>query len=168
MSAQIGTRYDTVPIPPVEENTTWVDAGALRFGVEYRLLDDTILAEAFAGRPDEEAIVNAARPEVLADRGWSIHVADASTGDELLRFDMFDSGPHYHYIVPGSHNLSIDFDEHACGPMPPWVLSCLGRNLQAMLCYAGAEELADEVRPDSVDLALAEVERILENGSVSV
>ena len=30
------TRYDTMPIPPVEAQTEWFDAGALRFGVEYR------------------------------------------------------------------------------------------------------------------------------------
>lgn len=36
------TRYSVMPIPPVEENTTWFHAGTVRVGVEYRLLDDAI------------------------------------------------------------------------------------------------------------------------------
>ena len=40
------TRYDQMPIPPVEAQTTWFDAGAVRIGVEYRLLNDAIAAHA--------------------------------------------------------------------------------------------------------------------------
>ena len=49
-----------MPIPPVEAHTEWFDAGAVRFGVEYRLLTDAIAA-ARAG----------ARPRAARDRGRS-------------------------------------------------------------------------------------------------
>src|SRR4030095_5803109 len=38
------TRYDRMPIPPVEAQTTWFEAGAVRIGVEYRLLNEAIAA----------------------------------------------------------------------------------------------------------------------------
>ena len=38
------TRYDLMPIPPVEKQTRWFEAGAVRIGVEYRLLTDAIAA----------------------------------------------------------------------------------------------------------------------------
>ena len=40
------TSYSVMPIPPVEANTRWFDAGAVRIGVQYRLLDDAIAAAA--------------------------------------------------------------------------------------------------------------------------
>ena len=40
------TRYDRMPIPPVEAQTTWIDAGPVRIGVEYRLLNEAIAAAA--------------------------------------------------------------------------------------------------------------------------
>lgn len=161
MGTHLGTRYDTVPIPPVPENTTWLDAGAVRIGIEYRNLDDDILDEAFAGRPDEAAIIDAARPETLVDRGWSLHVSDARTGDEHLRFDMFEDGPHYHYIVPRQYNLSIDFDPHACGDMFDWALGCVADRLPEMLRQAEAPELAAAVRAEDLVPALDEVRRIV-------
>jgi len=30
------TRYDQMPIPPVDAHTEYFDAGVVRFGVEYR------------------------------------------------------------------------------------------------------------------------------------
>ena len=53
------TRYDRMPIPPVEAQTTWIDAGAVKIGVEYRLLTDAIAAAdeviAAAGATQEAA-----------------------------------------------------------------------------------------------------------------
>ena len=40
------TRYNVMPIAPVEQQTTWIDAGVVQFGVEYRLLNDAIAAAA--------------------------------------------------------------------------------------------------------------------------
>ena len=38
------THYDQMPIPPVESQTTYFEAGVVTFGVEFRLLDDAIAA----------------------------------------------------------------------------------------------------------------------------
>ena len=34
------THYDLMPIPPVESQTTYFEAGVITFGVEFRLLDN--------------------------------------------------------------------------------------------------------------------------------
>ncbi len=49
-----GTVYTVPPIPPDAEHTTWVEAGAIRVGVEYRLLDDAELAANYAGEQMDE------------------------------------------------------------------------------------------------------------------
>src|SRR5436305_12427499 len=53
--------------------TTYITAGALRFGIEYRRLqnDQGICIHVFAGPDDRQ--------------------------DEVLRFDCFEREPHYHY-----------------------------------------------------------------------
>ena len=53
--AMIGKVYAIPPQPPVEENMRYFDAGALRFGVEYRALDPESLVETYKDRPDELA-----------------------------------------------------------------------------------------------------------------
>ena len=45
-----GTVYTVSPIPPDPEHTTYVDAGAIRLGVEYRLHDAADLAANYRGR----------------------------------------------------------------------------------------------------------------------
>ena len=82
------TRYDRMPIPPVEERTEYVDAGAVRFGVEYRLLDDAIAAASaseVARGPDSTQGLS------FDDRGVSIHVfgVDEQGALEYLRFDCW-------------------------------------------------------------------------------
>jgi len=154
---QLGTRYDVDPIPPDDDHTTYFDAGPLRIGVEYRVLDDAALAESFAADAAAAAIINAAKPDVVDDRGFSIHVFDAATGREHLRFDMFDGDPHYHYIVPGSHNVLIAYDEAAFGTMADWAVDCLRRRLPQMLRAAEAADLAERVDQAAVDRVIPEV-----------
>ena len=36
------THYDVMPIAPLDSQTTYFEAGSIRIGVEYRLLDDEI------------------------------------------------------------------------------------------------------------------------------
>ena len=38
------TRYSVMPIPPVEAQTAWFEAGPIRIGVEYRRLTDAVAA----------------------------------------------------------------------------------------------------------------------------
>ena len=62
------TRYDLMPIPPIEAHTQWFDAGAVRFGVEYRLLTDAIAA---AAEVEAATGTDRADPASFDDRGVS-------------------------------------------------------------------------------------------------
>ena len=68
-------------IAPVEEVTRYVEAGDLRFGVEPRILTTEITAanRLAHGQPPPEREHD--------DAGVSIHVYEAATNEELLRFD---------------------------------------------------------------------------------
>ena len=130
----IGKVYAIQPQPPVEENMRYFDAGALRFGVEYRALDPESLVETYKDRPEELAEMLKQSPEGgFADEGVTVHVFDATDGHEYLRFDMFDDEPHYHYIhktTDGSIvNNVIDFDVPALGDMLPWTFERLRTRL---------------------------------------
>ena len=159
----IGKVYAIQPQPPVEENMRSFDAGALRFGVEYRALDPESLVETYKDRPEELAEMLKQSPEGgFADEGVSVHVFDATDGHEYLRFDMFDDEPHYHYIhktTDGSIvNNVIDFDEPALGAMLPWTFQRLRTRLELMLTEAGGDSLAQKVDAATVEQALTDVE----------
>jgi hypothetical protein len=88
------------------------------------------------------------------DGGLSVHVCDATTGRELLRFDCFAATPHYHYIPVGGGNHAIAFDTDANGDMVSWVTSRLRSRLPAMLTRAGAADLAANLVIGDVDAAV--------------
>jgi hypothetical protein len=164
MSITLGIRYDVDPIPPDPAHTQFLDAGPLRVGVEFRHLTDEILDESFR-EGQSKSIIDEARPDSIDDEGFSIHIHDAETGEEHLRFDMFDGEPHYHYIVPGSHNILVPFDENALGNMLEWALTCLQRRLPAMLRAAEAGELADRVDQAKVDVLIPEIRSLIASPS---
>jgi hypothetical protein len=151
------TRYDTMPIPPVEAQTEWFDAGALRVGVEYRLLTDAIAAAA----PSERAAgSDRAAPEAFDDRGVSIHVVgrDADGAREYLRFDCFEDDPHYHYISwREKRNEMLHIDPIADGDPLAWTLERLRTRLPQMLARAGAEQVAARVDARAVEAVLPRV-----------
>ncbi|MFZ0664344.1 MAG: hypothetical protein WAM97_01220 [Acidimicrobiales bacterium] len=165
----VGVRRETVPIPAVEENTTYVPAGALKIGVEFRVLNDAIVQQHFSYDERALQIVNNARKEVgndhepLDDSGVSFHVCDAETGDEHLRFDAFSNDPHYHYISPGRYHVVVAFDEAANGNCTQWVLNVLESQLGDMLRFAEADELADRVDEGALDRAMNQVRKLLED-----
>jgi hypothetical protein len=144
-----------MPIAPVEQQTTWIDAGSVKFGVEYRLLNDAIAAielEAAAG--DEPGV------ETIDDRGVSIHVFGNSGGESLeyLRFDCFEEDPHYHYISWKDHrNEMIHIDPIADGDPLSWTLDRLRLRLSFMLERAGAAEIAARLDARLIDEALPRV-----------
>ena len=124
-------------IPLMEEWTNWIEAGPIKIGVEGRAIGTL-----------EEGIFN---------RGPSVHVFDAETDLEWLRFDCFDKGPHYHYILQADqHNLNWGYDFATNGELYPWVVRMLGERLNAMLRVAGADELADKLGGDGVDESVQE------------
>lgn len=160
---KVGVRRETVPVPPLQENLYRIGAGAVEFGVEYRFLNDEIMAAHVATKPEQVAMVQAARESggntgvPIDDRGVSVHVFDAESGLEYLRFDAFDEDPHYHYITPGSHHVGVGFDAAANGDCLEWALRALHDHLPEMLREAGADELAARVDPEAVGPALEKV-----------
>ena len=101
-----GTVYTVPPIPPDAEHTTYVDAGAISIGVEYRLLDDAELAANYEGEKMDE-IRDALDGNAAEDNGVSLHVVGTRDGHEYLRFDLFEREPHYHYIVRSGEQQTI-------------------------------------------------------------
>jgi hypothetical protein len=135
----LGTRYDRMPIPADVERTRWFDLGRAVIGVEYRILN-------IVGTGEEH------------DRGVSLHVLDTDSGDEYLRFDVFDEEPHYHYIYPGSHNILILFDRAAFGDPLAWALECLRSRLPQMLEVCGRGDLASSIDAAAIDRVMGSVQ----------
>jgi len=145
-----------MPIPPVEAQTEYFDAGVVRFGVEYRLLNEAIAAasaiEIAAG--SDRGAVN------LDDRGVSIHVFAqiGSEHQEVLRFDCFQEDPHYHYVSWAARsNEMLHLDPIADGDPLAWALERLRTRLPQMLERAGAVEAAARLDPRRVDALLPRV-----------
>jgi len=151
------TRYDLMPIPPIEAHTQWFDAGAVRFGVEYRLLTEAIAAAA-----QVEAANGSDRgdPATFDDRGVSIHVqgCDERGALEYLRFDCFDEDPHYHYVSwRARSNEMLHIDAVAEGDPLAWALERLRTRLPEMLARAGAAHIAAQVDRGRVEAVLPKV-----------
>jgi hypothetical protein len=155
-----GTVYNIPPIPPDPEYTTYVDAGVLRIGVEYRLLDDAELAANYEGAAMEE-IQAAVDGKNIEDNGVSIHVEAVDDGHEYLRFDCFENEPHYHYIDAGGEKQTImEYDRVANGDMIAWAINQLRTKLAVMLEYAGGAGVAARVQASEIGAALEHVERL--------
>ncbi len=156
------TRYDRMPIPPVEAQTTWFELGAVRIGVEYRLLNEAIAGASatVAARGDTLAPeVEAANAAGLDDRGVSLHVCSASDPtQEYLRFDCFDEEPHYHYISwRDLSNEMLHMDPIADGDPLAWALERIRTRLPQMLARAGAAEVAARLDPTEIERALPRI-----------
>jgi hypothetical protein len=144
----VGIVYNVQPEPLDPARTRWVDAGNLRIGVEYR----EAWAEIEQGSPEGG----------FSDRGVSIHVLAKDDGHEYLRFDAFEGDPHYHYVWPsGDHNNVVRYDDHANGPMAPWVLTRLRTALGSMLREAHGDRLVDGLDPAALEHALTELEHLV-------
>jgi hypothetical protein len=147
--------YSTLPVPALLEHTVVVSAGAVSLGVEYRRLDEATILAVYG--PDARAKFGGTRPagmaEIVEEDGVSLHVFDAATGDEHLRFDCFDDAPHYHLLSSAhSRNVVVEHDL-AAGPLLDWALDQLSGCLPAMLEEAGAANLAAQL--DAAALAAA-------------
>ncbi len=155
-----GTVYTVPPIPPDGANTTYVDAGAISFGVEYRLLNDAELAANYQGA-EMEQIEDALQGNAVEDNGVSIHVIAAANGHEYLRFDCFEKAPHYHYIEPsGEKQTIVEYDQIALGEMLAWAMHQLKTRLAPMLVHAGGADIVAELDMAAIKQSLVEVERI--------
>ncbi len=168
----IGKTYNMPPQPPEVDNTTYLDAGAVSIGVEYRVVDPEALRETYKDNPAQLAELQERSPEGgFYAEGLSLHVVANADGHEYLRFDLFDDPPHYHYnhpVVDGRHtNHVIDYDTVANGPMLGWALACLRERLPEMLREAGGESVAQQVDPAVVAKVLNEVEAMASRAASS-
>lgn len=150
------TRYDRMPIPPDDGRTQYFDAGAIRIGVEFRILTDELVAEIRHSLQSADGHT-AGQLENLDDAGVSLHVfaAPGRPDQEVLRFDCFMEDPHYHYVNwAAKSNEMIHIDPIADGDPLTWALERLRTRLPQMLARAGEGELARRVD-------MAELERVL-------
>ncbi len=121
-------------IPHMEHHTRWFDAGPVSIGVEARALGDS---------PDNMV------------RGPSIHVFNARRDTEYLRFDVFGSVLHYHYVhADCDANTLWGYDPDVNGPMIPWAVNALHDRLPTLLRNAGAAQLAKEVEQSGWDTSV--------------
>ena len=159
---KIGIVYQMQPEPPDADNCQWLEAGAIRLGLEYRVVDPARLAEAYAGSADDLAELEAHSPEGgFHGAGLSIHVVGRADGHEYLRFDAFEDDPHYHYVRPtGDHNHWIPFDPIAGGDVLTFALRSLRERLAPMLCEAGGAAVAALLEPEEQGPVIDEIERL--------
>lgn len=151
-------RPGAAPIPPTEENTKYFDAGAVKIGLEGRLLTTEIVNVAHSKRNAPPT------DETFDDSGPSIHVLGAENGYEYLRFDCFAKDPHYHFLVEGIPGvIVIWYDPIANGEMAPWACGLLRNQLPHLLRSAGGFAEADEAErsPESFSQAMDQVEALL-------
>jgi len=151
------TRYSVMPIPPVEAQTAWFEAGEIRIGVEYRLLTDAVAAanELAAASGDERGPTTE-----LDDRGVALHVCGQQDGEwrEFLRFDCFVEDPHYHYVSWRARaNEMIHLDPVADGDPLLWALERIRARLPQMLERAGAGDVAARIDFAALEDALPRV-----------
>ena len=98
-----------------------IEAGNIRFGLEFR--------------------------ETANDRGLAIHVLSDVAGQELelLAFDCFENGPHYHY-GPRNQDVRIYWDKTLVPDTLSWTLEQFkGGNLPAMIERAGYPTIASSM-----------------------
>jgi len=156
----MSTHYEVLPIPARMSHTQLYSAGPVQFGVEYRLLNEDLIAEEYGddARAQFGNQPPPALPTEIDEDGVSIHVFDRSGGREVLRFDCFEDYPHYHYIdAQVGHQTVHDYDVVAHGPMHEWVIGCLSQRLPEMLIEAGAEHLAKAIDPRTLETILPDV-----------
>ena len=94
-----------------------IEVGNIRFGLEYRNLRN--------------------------DRGMAIHVLSDVAGQEveLLAFDCFENGPHYHY-GPRNQDVRIYWDVTTSGETLRWTLDQFkAGKLRSMICLLYTSEL---------------------------
>ena len=162
----VGNIYNMPPQPPVEENTTWFDAGAVSLGVEYRALNPEQLVETYKDNPKYLAELLEKSPEGgFTDEGVSLHVKAVSDGHEYVRFDVFDGDPHYHYVhktAPDEDPINnvVVYDTVAHGDMLEWAIARLRTRLPEMITQAGGADVAAQVDPNLTAPVIDKIEEI--------
>ena len=129
-----GQYHTFMLIPLMEHHTRWFAAGPVSIGVEARALGDSA-----------DNMV----------RGPSIHVCNSARDEEYVRFDVFGSVLHYHYIDNANQaNTLWGYDPAVNGPMIDWACNALADRLPTLLRSAGAHALAKDVEEQGWDCSV--------------
>ena len=110
------------------------EMGNIRFGLEFRHLS--------------------------VGQGLAIHVLGDVAGQEieLLAFDCFDTGPHYHY-GPRNKNIRLYWDQTIVPDTLRWTLDQFKQHkLPHMLDKAGYPGIVQELDMDLIDATLPKIE----------
>ena len=110
--------------------------GNVRIGLEYRLIPN------------------------LNSQGLAIHVLTDIAGQnvELLAFDCFDNGPHYHY-GPRNQDIRLYWDTTTSGDPLRWTLDQFkAGNLKEMITRAGYPTVANELDEEQFQSMLPKIE----------
>lgn len=113
-----------------------IEVGNLKFGLEYRHLPQ------------------------INDEGMAIHVLSDVAGQEveLLAFDCFQKGPHYHY-GPRNQDVRVYWDVTTSGETLRWTLDQFkAGNLRSMIERAGYPSIAAEVDEKLVQEIMPQIE----------
>jgi hypothetical protein len=97
-----------------------------------------------------------------ADRGPSLRIYGEVEGTpvQLLRFDCFEQGPHFHYDPEGKNN-QLRMDTTKVSDPVAWTMDHLRGNVASLIRIAGYGGLADQVDEEMVCAALPTVEQAL-------
>ncbi|PON12505.1 hypothetical protein C2W62_39245 [Candidatus Entotheonella serta] len=115
----------------------WYRVGNICIGLEYRLL-----------------------PQINS-QGLAIHVLSNIAGQEveLLAFDCFDNGPHYHY-GPRNQDIRLYWDTITSGDPLAWTLNQFKiGNMRKMIERAGYPTVANDLDEALLQSMLPEIER---------
>jgi hypothetical protein len=151
----VGRVTKNQPFDPIPECTRYFAAGAVSIGLENRILNESVIRETFPG--DTRRLAELERIGFPNEEGLSIHVVEASTDKEFLRFDMFPEYLHYHYMPAAPYTIAVSYDVAANGDMFDWATGVINDRLAPMLRTAGAYELAEVVDEDAVRAAVAQL-----------
>ena len=96
------------------------------------------------------------------DRGPSLRIYGDVEGKpvQLLRFDCFDTQPHFHYDPEGKNNRIFLNTARASDPIA-WSMDYLRGNFVSLLRIAGYGGLADGLNEEALTAALPGVEKSL-------
>jgi hypothetical protein len=115
-------------------------------------MGDTITAGALEFHVENRAVGQ--------DGGPSMQVYGTVDGDrvQLLRFDMFQKVPHYHYAPMGA-NVRYDLDPLMLDDGIGWAMGTLTAKLPQMIAKAGFDALAVDERLRDAVTAIPDIER---------
>jgi hypothetical protein len=96
------------------------------------------------------------------DRGPSLRIYGDVEGKlvQLLRFDCFEQGPHFHYDPDGKNN-QLRMDKTKVSDPIAWSMDYLRGNITSLVRIAGYGTLADQLDEGALCAALPTVEKAL-------